>query len=214
MPKKGYKTITVKTEVYEYFFNEWLKEPNHPVYQNSYSIEPATDSVHVIINQTQSNAPFFTMPIELKFSFETGPDTTIRVMNTTNKQEFNFTFNRNPTAVVFDPNNDIVLKEGGTLVSVRLLGTGLRALSYQLEQNYPNPFNPATHFEFSVADMRFVTLKIYDVLGKEVATLLNATMNPGTYSIPWNAGSLPSGVYFYRLQAGQFIQTKKLTLLK
>ena len=107
-----------------------------------------------------------------------------------------------------------MLKEGGTLVSVRLSNTGLHALSYQLEQNYPNPFNPATRFEFTVANMSFVTLKIYDVLGKEVATLVNSTMNPGTYSIPWDASYLSSGIYFYRLQAGQFVQTKKLTLLK
>ncbi|MGA7160194.1 MAG: M1 family aminopeptidase, partial [Bacteroidota bacterium] len=208
------KISDVSGQDMHWFFNEWVKGPNHPVYQNSYVIVPASDSVHVTINQTQSNALFFTMPVELKFSFDSGPDTTIRVMNSTNKQEFSFTFNRTPSLVVFDPNDNIVLKEGGTLVSVKLPGVALHALSYQLEQNYPNPFNPETRFEFSVADMRFVTLKIYDVLGKEVATLVNSTMNAGSYSIPWNAGNLPSGIYFYRLQAGQFVQTKKLTLLK
>ena len=208
------KISDVSGQDLHWFFNEWLKEPNHPVYQNYYSIEPTTRKVDVKIQQTQTNAPFFTMPVELKFSFDSGPDTTIRVMNTANNQEFSFTFSRNPTAVVFDPNNDIVLKEGGTLVSMRILDAGLHTLSYHLEQNYPNPFNPATHLEFTVADMRFVTLKIFDLLGKEVATLVNTTMNPGTYTIQWDAGNLPSGIYFYRLQAGQFTQSKKLILLK
>ena len=208
------KTCDVSGQDLHWFFNEWLKEPNHPVYQNTYSIDPATRTVDVAMNQTQANAPFFTMPVELKFSFGSGPDTTIRVMNTANKQEFPFTFSRNPTAVVFDPNNDIVLKEGGTLVSVRNLDAGPRTLSYRLEQNYPNPFNPVTNFDFTIAETRLVTLKIYDVLGKEVATLANTTMNPGTYAIPWDASKLPSGIYFYRLQAGQFTQTKKLIVLK
>jgi len=208
------KISDVSGQDLHWFFNEWLKEPNHPVYNNYYSIDPAAHKVDVTMNQTQTNAPFFTMPVELKFSFDSGPDTTIRVKNTSNKQEFSFTFNRNPTAVIFDPNNDIVLKEGGTLVSVRTFAAGLHPLNYQLEQNYPNPFNPATNFQFTIVDTRRVTLKIFDVLGNEVTTLEDAMLNPGTHTIQWDAGSLPSGVYFYRLQAGQFVQTKKLTLLK
>jgi hypothetical protein len=61
---------------------------------------------------------------------------------------------------------------------------------------------------------QFTSLKVFDMVGKEVATLLNATMNPGRYTVQWDAGNLPSGVYFYRLQAGQFVETKKLVLLK
>ena len=197
-----------------WFFDEWVKGANHPVYQNTYSIDPAGHKVDVTMNQIQTNAQFFTMPVELKFSFGSGQDTTVRVMNTANKQDYSFTFSKSVTAVVFDPNNDIVLKEDSTVVPMRMSGASLHPLSYQLEQNYPNPFNPATHIEFSIADARLVTLKIYDVLGKEVATLANTKMNPGTYSIPWNAGNLPSGIYFYRLRAGQFTQSKKMILLK
>jgi aminopeptidase N len=208
------KICDVSGQDLHWFFDEWVKGANHPVYQNTSSIDPAGHKVDVTMNQTQTNAQFFTMPVELKFSFGSGQDTTVRVMNTANKQDFSFTFSKSITAVEFDPNNDIVLKEGGTVVSVRMSGAGLHPLSYQLEQNYPNPFNPATHIGFSIADARLVTLKVYDVLGKEVATLANTTMNPGTYTIPWNAGNLPTGIYFYRLQAGQFVQTRKLTLLK
>ncbi|MFH0736745.1 MAG: T9SS type A sorting domain-containing protein [bacterium] len=86
--------------------------------------------------------------------------------------------------------------------------------NYLLNQNYPNPFNPSTNISFSLPNNEFVTLKIYDALGKEVALLVNEELNAGSYNNDWNAGNLSSGVYFYRLQAGKFSETKKLLLLK
>ena len=86
--------------------------------------------------------------------------------------------------------------------------------SYRLEQNYPNPFNPATHFEFQVPNRDLVTLKVYDMLGREVATILNEVKPTGIYNIPWNANGLASGVYFYQLKAGAYVETKKLVLLR
>lgn len=86
--------------------------------------------------------------------------------------------------------------------------------SYILNQNYPNPFNLATTISFCLAAKSLVTLKVFDVLGKLVATLLSEELPPGHYSQRWTAVDLPSGVYFYRLQAGSFVKTKKLILLK
>ena len=83
-----------------------------------------------------------------------------------------------------------------------------------LLQNYPNPFNPTTSFEFQVSSFKFVTLRIFDVLGREVATLVNDVRPAGTHTIRWDASSLPSGVYFYQLRAGSFVDTKKLLLTK
>ena len=85
---------------------------------------------------------------------------------------------------------------------------------YKLEQNYPNPFNNSTVIKYSVPKLSFVAIKIYDVLGSEVAILVNEEKPTGTYELTWNAANLPSGVYFYRLQAGSFIETKKMILLK
>jgi len=90
----------------------------------------------------------------------------------------------------------------------------LRPAIFSLSQNYPNPFNPVTSIRFTVGQPQLVSLKIYDVLGREVASLLHEKKNPGTYIVAWNAGSYSSGVYFYRLQAGSMIQTKKMVLLK
>jgi uncharacterized lipoprotein YddW (UPF0748 family) len=90
----------------------------------------------------------------------------------------------------------------------------LQPLVYRLDQNYPNPFNPSTHFRFSIADYGFVSLKVYNVLGQEVATVVNGQRAPGMYDVEWNASALPSGVYIYRLQSGSFVDAKKLLLEK
>ncbi len=86
--------------------------------------------------------------------------------------------------------------------------------TYNLSQNYPNPFNPTTIIEFSIPLTKFVTLKVFDLLGRELSTLVNEEKLPGNYEIKFNGTCYPSGVYFYRLQAGSFSQTKKLILLK
>jgi hypothetical protein len=86
--------------------------------------------------------------------------------------------------------------------------------SFGLSQNYPNPFNPTTSFEFQVSSLTFVSLKVLDVLGRDVATLVNEERQPGTYSVRWDASGYPSGVYFCRLQAGSVVETKKMVLAK
>ncbi len=86
--------------------------------------------------------------------------------------------------------------------------------TFALYQDYPNPFNPTTVISYQLPVSSVVTLKVYDVLGREVKTLVSERQTAGIHSITFNAGNLPSGVYFYRLQAGSFTQTRKLTLIK
>ena len=85
---------------------------------------------------------------------------------------------------------------------------------FSLGQNYPNPFNPSTSISFALPSQSVVSLKVFDALGREAAVLLREELPAGNYSRQWNAAGLPSGVYFYRLQAGSFIETKKLILLR
>jgi hypothetical protein len=96
-------------------------------------------------------------------------------------------------------------------------------LSFQLYQNYPNPFNPTTKIKFTIpqsplpgGDGRggLVTLKVYDVLGNEVAILINEEKLAGTYEVEFDGAGLPSGIYFYKLQAGSFVETKNMMLMK
>ena len=85
---------------------------------------------------------------------------------------------------------------------------------FSLNQNYPNPFNPSTTISFSIPKEEFISLNIYNSLGEEVVEILNETKQAGNYEINFNAAELSSGIYFYKIQAGSFIQTKKMTLLK
>ena len=99
------------------------------------------------------------------------------------------------------------------VLSVHGSGTDVPA-DYSLFQNYPNPFNPSTKISFSIPALSFVKLKLYDVVGNEIETLVNEEKQTGTYEITWYVENLPSGVYFYQLKAGDYVSTKKMTLLK
>jgi hypothetical protein len=85
---------------------------------------------------------------------------------------------------------------------------------YTLSQNYPNPFNPTTNIKFAIPKNELVTMKVYDILGREVITLVNEKLNSGTYTVDWNASEYPSGIYFYKLTTGSYSETKKMILLK
>jgi hypothetical protein len=87
-------------------------------------------------------------------------------------------------------------------------------VTYELLQNYPNPFNPSTKINYSVAQAGLVTIKVYNMLGQEIRTLVNGHKDAGNYSVDFNADNLFSGVYFYKIEAGNFVQVKKMTLIK
>ena len=88
------------------------------------------------------------------------------------------------------------------------------ASRYELGQNYPNPFNPTTHIRFNIPETANAKLTVFNVMGEEVATLVNGVMQAGGHTVSWNAASMPTGVYFYQLESGNFSQTKKLLLVK
>ncbi|MEO8399256.1 MAG: T9SS type A sorting domain-containing protein [Ignavibacteriaceae bacterium] len=93
-------------------------------------------------------------------------------------------------------------------------GSLLNPNSYNLAQNYSNPFNPTTSIRYSIPQRSGVTIKVYDILGNEVATLVNEEKDRGVYTAIFNATGLSSGIYFYRLQSANFVQTKKMLILK
>ncbi len=90
----------------------------------------------------------------------------------------------------------------------------LQVNNFKLEQNFPNPFNPTTKISFSLPQSALVTLKVYDILGREIATLVNDKKPMGQYEVTFDGNYLADGVYFYRMQAGSFTSTKKFVLLK
>ncbi len=88
------------------------------------------------------------------------------------------------------------------------------AREFSLHQNYPNPFNPNTTIEYSIPENSIVTIKAYDLLGKEVATIINKYQEYGSYIVTWNASNLSSGIYVYKLTAGKYSESKKMILNK
>jgi hypothetical protein len=93
-------------------------------------------------------------------------------------------------------------------------GDGDLIYTFSLEQNYPNPFNPATTVKYQIPESDLVNLKVFDVLGNEVATLVNEKQPAGSYEVEFSASELASGIYLYKLVSGSFVETKKMILLK
>ncbi|HRN27333.1 MAG TPA: T9SS type A sorting domain-containing protein [Ignavibacteriaceae bacterium] len=98
--------------------------------------------------------------------------------------------------------------------STEIIKSLVKPTGYTLEQNFPNPFNPVTQIKYSIVDNGIVTLKIYDVLGREIATLVNEEKTAGNYEVSFDASQLSSGIYLYTIQVGRFTQTRKMVLLK
>jgi hypothetical protein len=143
--------------------------------------------------------------------------TVVAVNNSTSNNPFTLTAPSEGTFLVNAGYND-PNKEWDS-VSVIIALTGIGGITepiptYKLYSNYPNPFNPSTKIKYLVAEKTFVSLKIYDVAGSEVASIVNQEQAAGEYEIYFTADNLTSGVYFYKLQAGNFIETKKMILMK
>ncbi len=102
---------------------------------------------------------------------------------------------------------------GSVLTSVSNNGSGIPD-KFALNQNYPNPFNPSTSFTYEISKAGVVSVKIYDLLGREVTTLVNEFKQAGSYSATWNAANFGSGVYFCKMQSGSFSETRKMILMK
>jgi len=127
-----------------------------------------------------------------------------------------------PSGMVFNPNGDLFITsiQDDNILKITNLPVGVEeennlvADDFYLEQNYPNPFNPSTSIQYRVSSISNVSLKVYDVIGNEVATLVNEEKSAGSYEVNFNAAGLSSGIYFYKLQAGSLVETKKMILLK
>jgi len=144
-------------------------------------------------------------------------DNALRAQNSLNGASYSFT---DKTPLEVGKSYDYQLREtgfDGQVTTLQTLTLTIRfnvAREYELAQNYPNPFNPTTTIRYQIPTAEVVSLKVYDVLGKEVATLVSGRQEAGNYAVPFNASGLSSGMYFYRLQAGSFVETKKMMLVK
>ncbi|MEJ2613680.1 MAG: T9SS type A sorting domain-containing protein, partial [Ignavibacteriaceae bacterium] len=194
------------------------------------------DNGEFVISWTEWNGSLTGSFNNLKFRiFNSGLTPLTDVMNATASQERNqinqdIVYKDNKIFNVWQDNHEhgVGYDIWANVYNFNYLVTGVNnkkintPISFKLSQNYPNPFNPTTTIQYSVPSvetghppsLRQVELKVYDILGREVATLVNQRQNPGQYQVTFNAGNLASGTYFYRLRTGDFVQVKKMLLLK
>lgn len=132
----------------------------------------------------------------------------------TDKNLMSVSFSGPNVGIAVGDEGTIIITSNGGITDINSDKTDKELRKYYLFQNYPNPFNPATELNYTIPIQSKVTIKIYDVLGSEVETLVNEIKPAGTYRATWNAANRTSGVYFYQLRAGDFIQTKKMILLR
>lgn len=197
-----------------YFFQQWIYGVNYPTYSVVWSKNSLGGNLYdlalKITQSSNSNPSFFTMPIQIKVNSITG-DTIITVFNNAQVQNFNVTVANEPISITVDPNNWILKTINSVVVGIE---DEMQPQIFSLEQNYPNPFNPVTKIKFALATNEFTTLKVYDIIGKEITTLVNNQMEKGHYEINFDASNLPSGVYFYTLNAGGYKETRKMILMR
>jgi aminopeptidase N len=204
-----------------FFFQEWIYGTGFPHYEYTWSSSPSGNGNLVLLDIVQSGASgtpaFFTMPLDVRIS-ATGWDTTVTVVNDSLRQRYWLNVSRVPSNVQLDPDGWIL----------KLVTPGQPPAQYLLSQNYPNPFNPKTTISFQVPTHSLVTLKIFDLLGRELFVLLSEEKWPGSYAVDWNSHNVASGVYFYRLQAtpilsgltqggsgaGSYTSTKKMIVVR
>ena len=198
----------------DYFFQEWIYGENYPKYSVNWHKKNISANLYnlslKITQNVNSDPSFFTMPIQIKVDFAAS-DTLITVFNNAQVQNLNVTVSGMPISISFDSGNWI-LKNVNSVVhdSEDVITPDI----FSLEQNYPNPFNPSTTIKFTIGAKQFVSLKLFDVLGKEVSTLVNEVLETGSHEVTLDASNLPSGAYFYTINTGSYTETRKMMVMK
>jgi len=200
----------------DYFFREWIYGEKYPVYKCNWNFSDIGNGLYKVklaINQNQnSNPAFFTMPVKVAIKTSV-TDTVVTVFNNLQKQYFEIDVKGNPLSLTVDPDNWI-MKDLSLTTGIE---PELELNDFALYQNYPNPFNPTTTIKFTLPNVKtsyMTSLRIYNILGKEIITLINKELAAGTYEVDFTGQNLSSGIYFYQLQSGNFISTKHMLLLK
>ncbi|MFH1119164.1 MAG: M1 family aminopeptidase [Bacteroidota bacterium] len=197
----------------DWFFEEWLYEPNHPVYSNSYSFENLGGgawNVNFYTEQIQLNAGFFTMPLEIKISFIDASDTIVTVMNDFNGQGFAFLFDKRPVSLTFDPFNRIVLKSATTIVN-----TGeLEPITTALFQPEPNPATNSVVVPFDLEKAGNVRISICDLRGRKLISSDLQYQPGGHHRHRIDLKTVSAGTYLITMESNALRHSQKLVVVK
>jgi aminopeptidase N len=192
-----------------YFFYEWIYGENFPKYKINWDKVKREGNLYdvsmTLTQTTNTNPVFFTMPVDVKIATKSG-DTTFNVLNNSQVQNFAFIVHDEPVALTLDPANKILKEKVGDEPT--------EVITFRLEQNYPNPFNPSTKITYHIKEYGSVVLKIYDVSGREIQSLVNQKQKPGTYDVKFTPVNIASGVYYYVLKAGDLKDSKKMVYIR
>jgi aminopeptidase N len=197
-----------------WFFREWLDRPGYPEYANAYDFVGAVDGswdVKFYTAQVQATGGFFKMPLQLKIGFNDGTDTVIRVLNERNHELFEFTFDKEPIGLSFDPFDNILLKKA---VTTRRIPKESEAEGFALRQSIPNPCKHFAKIEYMIPAAENVKISIYDEVGNLVETPVNDKLEAGSYYFIFDGREIPAGIYYYRMEAGKFNDTRQMYLTK
>jgi aminopeptidase N len=192
-----------------WFFNQWIYGRGWPKYTHAYRW--TGDSLTLLVYQLQPESnPTYKMPIQVR-AYAGLSSRTFTIWDSLRTQSFRLPYPMKPDSIKLDPDYWI-------LKQLAQLPPGADSIvisnSFRLWQNFPNPFNPTTNIAYSLPSAGFVTLKLFDVLGREVETLFSGSQTIGPHFLTFDGADLPSGVYFCRLQSGSGSQLIKMSLIK
>ncbi|MBT8387878.1 MAG: T9SS type A sorting domain-containing protein [Ignavibacteria bacterium] len=203
-----------------YLYANYIASNSFSFLMNGFAGDPISDGMSFVFNNVYEKdsdviGRFDTQYADSIFEYLSGPKVGGLRVETTNYRVvyLAFSFEQVPT----DEERDTLLSRTMNWLMDGLTSAGNNNLvvrSFNLDQNYPNPFNPSTTITYSLATEEHVSLKVYDIMGREVTELVNEDQAAGTHSLEFDASSLASGMYFYKISAGNFVSTKKMILLK
>ena len=205
----------VSGDNFDWFFNDWLFRPNHPHYRNTYDLvekEKNGFEVRFRTEQTQPDPPFFRMILPVKIIFADSTDTLVRVMNNVSDQLFTWTFAKQPARLIFDPDTNIMLKEGTTGLGIKEIHAA--SSPFVLEQNIPNPAVNKTEIRYLLREPEHVKLEIFDMTGKLLQVPIDGLRPAGNFVFQLDCTDYCSGIYFYRMKAGNIVQVKRMEVKK
>jgi aminopeptidase N len=199
---------------FDWFFHDWVFRPNHPEYQNTYDMQQnkaGSFTLRFLAKQIQADPSFFRMILPLKIVFSDSTDTIVHVMNNVNNQLFSFTFGKQPVRLVFDPDTNIMLKEGST--GLGIINIPGDSIPFNLFQNVPNPSGDRTDIPYFLRVPMHTRLEIFDLNGKSITVPFNEYKPAGKSIYTLDCTRFRPGTYFYQMTAGKYEMTKKMVIL-
>lgn len=197
-----------------WYFDNWVKQANHPIYDNEYYFSGTDDGgwhVHFKAKQVQNNPEFFPMVLNIFVAFDDLSDTIVRFRNMTNNEDFVFDFEKQPVYLAFDLTDEIVLKQASLSVAIPDIDETGQTMLFE---NVPNPAQNKTKIPYQLAQNSVVKLELFDLNGKKIKDLFSGQKEAGLHQVFVETGSLSTGVYIYSLTTGEKTIVKKMVVQK